>query len=138
MGPELALAIDACVTESSALLVSLVKKVNEVRNFKKKCRKLQNHAKILVQLLDKNRSAVKSLQSLQEFDACLKRINGFVDTVSEFNWIDSTWEVFWKHTYRSLTKQIASVKEIFVLESVVRDPIANVASSLLNRRRSKY
>lgn len=118
MGPELALAIDGCVTESTALIVSLIKKVYQVRQLKKKCESLGKQAKILVHLLDKNRAAITSFQSLGQFTVCLNRIDTFVSAINQSSLFDRTVEVFWNHEYQSLTKCITSVKEIFVVESV--------------------
>jgi hypothetical protein len=119
MGPELALAIDACMTESSPMVISIVKKVNEVRKFKGKCVKLGREATVLLQLLEINKSAIKSIQTIQDFKACLNGINAFAEASKTFTWIDSTKEVFWKNTYHTLRKQIAALKEVFIFESVV-------------------
>lgn len=132
MGPELALAIDGCVTESTALIVSLIKKVYQVRQLKKKCESLGKQAKILVHLLDKNRAAITSFQSLGQFTVCLNRIDTFVSAINQSSLFDRTVEVFWNHEYQSLTKCITSVKEIFVVESVVGGFLASGAITKAN------
>lgn len=119
MEAQLALAIEACVVESTALLVSLVKKINEVRKLKKKCEALGKQAKILVELLDKNSAAITTFQTVGQFKACLHRIDAFVSAVSQSSLMYRTMEVFWRNEYQSITADITWVKGFFVAESVV-------------------
>lgn len=119
MGPELALAIDTCATESSALVITIIKKVGEVRKFKSKCVKLGKDALVIQQLLGKNKSAIESLQTLADIQGCLYRIQSFVDSCTSYNVLNVTYEVFVKRTYTALRKEVYALREIFLFESVV-------------------
>jgi hypothetical protein len=126
---ELALAIDTCATESSALVVAIVKKINEVRKFKSKCIKLGQDAQVLQNLLDKNRPAITSFRTLDDFGACLKRIKDFVDSCASRNILEVAFEVFIKRKYPALKKEVNYLRGIFVFESVV-----SFAKGLIEKR----
>jgi hypothetical protein len=119
MVAELALAIDTCATESSALVVAIVKKINEVRKFKSKCIKLGQDAQVLQNLLNKSRPAITSFQTLEDFDACLKRIKDFVDSCASRSILNVAFEVFIKRKYPALKKEVNGLTAIFLFESVV-------------------
>lgn len=119
MAPELTLAIQSCVTESTTLLIVLVKKINEVRGLRKKCEALGNQACILVYLLGKNRDAITSFKTLGQFTACLNRIDAFVSAIKQSRFFERSLKLYWTHEYQSLTSEISSVKSIFIVESVV-------------------
>lgn len=129
MDPALAIAIDTCVTESTALVIKTIRKLNEVRVFKRKCAKLGNDAFTLTELLDKRRSAVDSLQSLQALKECLQRVSSFVESCAALNLVGVSMEVFVKRTYPSLRKELSALREMFLFESVVSMSI-HVASHL--------
>lgn len=111
-------AIDACATESAALVITIIKKINEVRKFKSKCIKLGQDAQVLQNLLDKNRPAITSFQTLQDFEACLKRINEFVDSCASHSILDAALEVFIRRKYPALRKEVNGLRVIFLFESV--------------------
>lgn len=119
MGPELALAIDACASESSMIIVSIIRKINEVNHLKGKCTELGREAQSILSILWKNKHAIQSLQTLQEFKACLDGVDAFVTSAKTFTWASSAKEVFWNRSYRSLRSRLAALREVFVLESVV-------------------
>ena len=119
MDPALALAINACVNENTAIINRIIQKIREVRMFKNKCATLGEHAQLLQALLRKHRSAVESFQTLTGFYACLERIEAFVSSCKSLSVLDVSLEVFVKRTYPALLKEISALKNIFLLESVV-------------------
>jgi len=123
MGPELALAIETCATESTSIIISIISKINEVRKFKSKCTKLGKQAQVLAVLLKNNKTAVETFQTLEEFKACLRRIDDFVSSCKSMNVLDVSLEVFVKCTYPSLLKKVNALKDIFLLEAVVRQSV---------------
>ncbi|KAK4060553.1 uncharacterized protein Triagg1_10678 [Trichoderma aggressivum f. europaeum] len=120
MGSELALAVQDCVTESTALLFPLIKKINEVRALKKECEVLGIRANILVHLLDKHRGAITSFGRLGQFTACLNRIDAFVSAINQCRSYDKALRLYWTQEYLSLIGQILSIKSIFLVESVTQ------------------
>ncbi|KAL7962116.1 kinase-like domain-containing protein [Trichoderma compactum] len=139
MGPELALAVQGCVTESTALLFALIKKINEVRGLKKECEALGNRATILVHLLDKNRDAITSFRRLGQFTACLNRIDAFVSAINQSRFYDKASRLFWTQEYLSLTGEVLSIKSIFLVESVAEilsreDLVSQQLGSVLKTR----
>jgi len=68
MGPELILAADACATESAALVVQIVKTAAKVVKLKRKCKILARDAMLLKTLLENNRSAIDSFQTLERIE----------------------------------------------------------------------
>ncbi|QYT04237.1 Protein kinase domain-containing protein [Trichoderma simmonsii] len=118
MGPELAFAVQGCMTESTTLLIALIKKINEVRGLKKKCEALGHQACILIYLLGKNRDAITSFKTLGQFTACLNRIDAFVSAIKQSRFFERSLKLYWTHEYQSLTSEISSVKSIFIVESV--------------------
>lgn len=121
MGPELAFAVQGCMTESTTLLIALIKKINEVRGLKKKCEALGHQACILIYLLGKNGDAITSFKTLGQFTACLNRIDAFVSAIKQSRFLERSLKLYWTHEYQSLTSEISSVKSIFIVESVVRN-----------------
>jgi len=120
MGQELLLAVDSCITESSALVVAIIKKVVEITKFKKKCAKLGEEAQILLLLLANRKSAIQSLQTLEEFKGCINSINQFADTCKSYGVLNVSYEVLIRRKYSSLVRKVSALKEVFILESVVR------------------
>ncbi|PNP60526.1 hypothetical protein THARTR1_00550 [Trichoderma harzianum] len=118
MGPDLALAIQGCVADSTALLVELKKKINASGIFKEKCEALGTQAKILVHLLDKHRDAVTTLRRVGQITACLNRIDAFVSGIKQCKFHDQDLKKFWTHEYLSLTCDILTNKSVFLVESV--------------------
>ncbi|KAK4068917.1 hypothetical protein Trihar35433_5496 [Trichoderma harzianum] len=118
MGPELAFAVQGCMTESTTLLIALIKKINEVRGLKKKCEALGHQACILIYLLGKNGDAITSFKTLGQFTACLNRIDAFVSAIKQSRFLERSLKLYWTHEYQSLTSEISSVKSIFIVESV--------------------
>jgi hypothetical protein len=132
MGPELALAIEACVIETSSLIVSLVKKINEVRLFKKKCSRLGREAVLLHQLLDSKRSAVRGLQTIHNFKFCIRKVEDFVDSCRTWSISTVGLEVFVRHEYSSLVTELNALRDVFIFDSVVGSQIScNPRGSIL-------
>lgn len=119
MEPALALAIDSCVNESSAIISSVIRKINEVRVFKRKCEKLRGDAETLTKLLERRKSAVDSLQTLQNLENCLQGVKNFVESCTSLNVVNVGFEVFVRRKYPALRKELHELREIFVFESVV-------------------
>ncbi|KAI9776084.1 MAG: hypothetical protein M1839_000597 [Geoglossum umbratile] len=118
MDPALALAIDACVSENVAIISRIIQKIREVRAFKSKCATLGEHARLLQALFKKHRSAVESLQTLTDFQACLERIEAFASSCKSLSVLGVSLEVFVRRTYPALLREISALKNIFLLESV--------------------
>lgn len=119
MTPELALAIDACASDSAALIVKLIKKINEVRVFKRKCGQLGAEAKLLNKTLTKNKASIKDFETLERFSTCLDRIEKFVESCTSMGYTEISWEVFFKHEFRRLRKEALALRALFTFESVV-------------------
>jgi hypothetical protein len=127
MGPELVLAIDACITESSALVVDIGKKVAQIVKLKKQCRRLGEDAKVLEQMLNKRRAAIQSIETLQDFQQCLENINAFVQSCQTYGPLDRVLEVLWRKKYPALKKEVSAVKEVFIFESIVRRSFSHLS-----------
>jgi hypothetical protein len=129
MGPELALAIDTCVTESTALVITIVKKIHEVRVWKRRCKNLGSDALTLTELLDKRRSAIQSIASLRALKDCLEKVASFVEACATYNLVEVSIDVLLKRTYPSLRKELLALRELFLFESVVsRREVRQIAS----------
>jgi 3-methyladenine DNA glycosylase AlkD len=120
MDPALDLAINACVNDTASIIAKLLKKLNEVRVFKRKCIKLGKEVAIVHQLLDSKRAAIRDLQTLQNFEACVKRVEDFVNKCKTWNVVDVSIEVFVRHGYPFLMKELYGLREVFIFDSVVR------------------
>ncbi|KAM0079749.1 hypothetical protein ACKRZS_008110 [Fusarium odoratissimum] len=109
MGPELALAIEGCATESTALIFALIKKIHEVRRLKNKCEALGTQAQILLHLLKKNRAAITSFRTLGQFTACLNRIDAFVSAIKQSSFFGRALEAEILSREDHVSKQLGSV-----------------------------
>ncbi len=119
MDPALAFAINSCINETASIIVKFVGKLNEIRVFKRKCERLGKEITVFHQLLDSKREAVKTLQTLREFEACVTRAEEFVNKCVLWNVVNISLEVFVRHEYPSLMKKLYGLREVFVLDSVV-------------------
>jgi hypothetical protein len=121
VGPGLALAIDACVNDSVAIVWQIGIKVKEVIVFKKRCLDLYDHAKLLKRLLERHKSEINNFETLGEFTKCLKEIEQFVDDCQKLHLLGGiAVEVLFKHRYQQLIKNLTVAKDVFALESFVR------------------
>jgi hypothetical protein len=120
MGLELALAIDACATESSALLVQIVKKAAQVIKLKKKCKILARDAMLLKTLLDSNRSAIEEFQTLERILKCLRAIDDFVTACQNYDLGERLLEVVFTGEFPRLRKECRALRELFCFEATVR------------------
>lgn len=119
MGPELFFAINQTVIETTALILKLAKKVQEVRHFKTKCEILVADVRTLNELLQRRNNAVKSMTTVTAMQGCFKRIEEFVNTCSSFNFIQTSWQVFVMRQYPALCNEISNLKGTFLIEGVV-------------------
>ena len=120
MPAELALAIDSCVTETTGLVVVISKKIGEAVKFKRKCKKLGKEAKHLQFLLEKRSDAIKDLQTVAEFYKCFADIEKFVESCTKRSTAQVVWEVLYTRDFPAIRKRISALKDVFLLESVVR------------------
>ncbi|KAF8854351.1 hypothetical protein BDZ45DRAFT_676994 [Acephala macrosclerotiorum] len=128
MDAPLGLAIESCVVETSSLIIALIKKINEVRVFKDKCIKLYKEVSLLHELLDRKRSAVGTLHTIHSFKSCIRKVENFVDSCRTWSISTVGLEVFVRHEYPSLLKELNALRDIFVFDSVteilVREGVA--------------
>lgn len=81
MTPELGLAIDAAINENTALIVGLYKKAKDCWKFRDKCTALCDDAAILSKIVEKNKFAIDSFETLAALQDCLKDADTFVTSV---------------------------------------------------------
>lgn len=118
--PALALAIDACVNDSVAIVWRIGKKVTEIIFFKKRCLGLYDHAELLRRILERNKSEINNFETLVRFTKCLTDIEQFVDDCQKSHTLGGiTVEVLFKHRYQRLMRDLAAAKDVFALESSV-------------------
>ncbi|KAH8753766.1 kinase-like domain-containing protein [Hyaloscypha sp. PMI_1271] len=116
--PALALAIDACVNDSVAIVWRIGKKVKEIIFFKKRCLGLYDHAELLRRILERNKSEINNFETLVQFTKCLTDIEQFVDGCQKSHTLGGiTVEVLFKHRYQRLMRDLAAAKDVFALES---------------------
>jgi hypothetical protein len=133
--PALALAINACVNDSAAIVSRIAKKVKELIIFKKKCLDLYDHAELLRRLLERHQSEINSFETLGQFTKCLTDIEQFVGDCKKWHPLGGiAVEVLFKHRYQQLMKDLAAAKDAFALESFVSHdfypPVTGARSSI--------
>lgn len=119
MGPELALAIDACVTETTSLLVKILKTADEVRHHKEKCLALGTEARSLQRLLEKHRSNIRTLETVKQFNALFRDIDDFVVLSKTWTIVGATIDALFGHRFRKLMDRSKKIKQSFTLEAIV-------------------
>lgn len=130
MGPELALAIDATINENGALVLAIIRKAKEAHRFRDKCDALAKDAATLQKILNKNKNAALSFETLADFEDCLKSIHTFVTKVTGWNAFEVALEVFVKKRFPELKLKIKAVLEKFSYEVDVGLPFVFVATSV--------
>jgi hypothetical protein len=119
MGPELALAIDACVTESASLLVIIFKNANEVRHHKEKCLALGEEARRLRDLLEANKTHIRTLETVKQFTVLVHDIDCFVALSKTWTIVGAALDTWFAHDFRKLMNRCEKIKKALVLEAAV-------------------
>jgi hypothetical protein len=119
MGPELALAIDACVTGTTSLLMNILKTANEVRHHKEKCLALGKEARSLQRLLEEHKSNIRTLETVKQFKALFHDIDSFVVLSKTWTIVGATIDTLFTHGFRKLMDRSKKIKQTLTLEAIV-------------------
>src|SRR6266480_5623459 len=117
---ELALAIDACIAETTPVVIKIIETAIEVVHHKEKCLSLGAEAKRLENLLKDKKANLKTLDTVKELVLLIHEIDNFVDLGKTWTILGAAWDTIFKHDYRRLMKRAARIKRELIFEASVR------------------
>jgi DNA-binding ferritin-like protein len=90
--PGLAFGAFGAAVRSAELLAWIIKKTQEVRRLKGKCREIQQHAEMLQAILQDNEAVLKDLKMKMKLDETLRDVAIFVlHCIQDTNLVQRAW-----------------------------------------------
>jgi hypothetical protein len=118
--PGLAFGAFGAAVRSAELLAWIIKKTQEVRRLKKKCREIQQHAEILQAVLQDNEAVLEDLKMKEKLDEILQEVATFVlHCIQDTNLVQRAWEVLWEGRLPQLMDDLKNLIIHFTMESSV-------------------
>ena len=118
--PGLGFGAFGAVVRSAELLAWIIKKTQEVRRLKEKCREIQQHAEMLQAVLQDNEAVLKDLKMKMKLDKILREVATFVlHCIQDTNLVQRAWEVLWECRLPQLMDDLKNLIIYFTMESSV-------------------
>ena len=123
--PGLGFGAFGAAVRSAELLAWIIKKTQEVRRLKEKCREIQRHAEMLQAVLQDNEAVLKDLKMKMKMklDEILREVATFVlHCIQNTNLVQRAWEVLWECRLPQLMDDLKNLIIYFTMESSVGPP----------------
>jgi len=118
------LAIEtAIITNIDAIMAIgwIIRKARDAKNFRDKCIELSRDAALLQSILQIRSNGVKNLGKESGLADCLQRVRDFIRACSDYNILQTAWEVFsGNHNFLGLKSDLLKYVTFFMADSLVR------------------